>query len=114
MLSAQLFGQMSAGFNQVVDTLGVPGEYHQTKVPKTVTKIAAVGFKTPGAEDDAIVNTIGVGGRIITVKAADLATAPSKLDRVFVHGEIYTVETVHVIDLNGTALGWKLLCKGRT
>ena len=113
MLSAQLFGQMSAGFNQVVDTLGVPAEYHQTKPPQTVTAIAAVGFKTPSSSDEAIINTIGVGGRVITVKKANLLTPPMKLDRVIVHGETFTVETVHVIDMNGSVLGWKLLCKGR-
>ena len=113
MLSAKLFGQMSAGFNQVVDTLGVPAEYHQTKPPQTVTAIATVGFKTPSSSDEAIINTIGIGGRIVTIKAADLSTPPVKLDRVKIKDEMFTVETVHVIQLGSVVLGWKLLCKGR-
>ncbi|MFZ9372064.1 MAG: head-tail joining protein [Limnohabitans sp.] len=113
MLAAALSGSLSAGFAQVIDALGVPAEFHQTAAPAAVTNIAAVGFKTPGANDEAIINTIGVGGRVITVKAASLTPAPMKLDRVKVHGEMYTVEAVHVVDLNGKVLGWRLLCKGR-
>ena len=113
MLSADIFGKMQSGFNQVIDTLGIPMVYKQTKVPQTVTNIKAGGFKTPGKDDEAIINSLGVGGRIITIKYADLPTPPVKLDRVIVHGETFTVETVHVIDMNGSVLGWKLLCKGR-
>ncbi len=113
MLSGAIFNQFKDSFALAIDTLGVPGEFHQTKPPSTVTPLTAVGFRTPGQKDESIINTIGVGGRIITVKAADLTVAPMKLDVVIVHGEKYTVEAVHVVDLNGTILGWKLLCKGR-
>ena len=113
MLSAEIFGKMQSGFNQVVDVLGVPAEYHQTKVPKAVTNIAAVGFKSPKPDEEAIINAIGVSGRIVTIQEADLPVPPVKLDRLFIHGEVWTVEAVNRIDLNGTIIGYKLLCKGR-
>jgi hypothetical protein len=107
---------LTLGFNQVIDTLGVPAVFSRAKVPGASTNIAHVGFANVSRSDEAMVNAYGVSGKIITVKVASITgNPPEKFDAFHINAEKYVADTVIPIHAPGTGVlvGWKVLVKGR-
>ena len=112
MLTASLFSTMKSEYERIIDTLGVQMNWTQAKPPRNTKQVVA-GMKIAGVQDDAIVQAYGVGARIITVKAADFATAPEKFDKFAVGTESHIAEAVHQVHLNAQLIGYKIYVKGK-
>lgn len=98
----------------VIDCLGVPITWTQTKKPNT-TKTVRAGFKTAGLKDTEVVNAYGLGAKIIVFKASDFgAVIPEKFDTVQVHDQRYTLDTVDPKhDLDGNVAFYYTYVKGK-
>lgn len=111
MLGAVLFDLMREQYERTIDTLGVPMQWTNTKT--NTTKSVVGGMKIATDADLALVQSYGVGARVITIKAAGLTTEPEKFDRFAVQGAIYVAESVAPVHLNGTLVGFRIYIKGR-
>jgi hypothetical protein len=112
MLGAALFNQMKAGYDQVIDLLGSPVMWTQTKPPRNTVQIIAA-LKIADDSDDAIVNAYGVGVRILTAKASDFIVPPVKFDSFAMGNEVYIAEAVHPVHLNNALVGYRVMVKGK-
>jgi hypothetical protein len=110
VLSAAEKSKFRAAQESVVDMLGVPAQWQQTKAPRA-TKSATVGFKTAGWKDEIIVNSYGINARILTVKARDISNVV-KFDTFTIGGEVMTVASASHVYLNGDHIFTKVICKG--
>ena len=111
MLGAALFATMKAQYERTIDTLGIPMVWTHTKTSATANLVGGMRIATD--EDTALVQSYGVGARIITLKAAGLTGAPEKFDRFAVLNEVYIAESVAPVHLNGTLLGYRVYIKGK-
>jgi hypothetical protein len=73
-----------------------------------------VALKTVGPTDQDIVNTWGLGARIITLPADGVpaGVAPVRFDRVQIGASIHTVDYVHEMRLGDALVAWKLYVRG--
>ena len=99
---------------QLLEDLGSPCTFTQTKAPSTTKSITA-GFKTAGVRDEAITNAYGIGAKILTVKSSDFLVAPEKFDKFQFDGqeEVYKAEAVHPIHIGAEVVFWKIYIKGK-
>ena len=107
---------VTTGFNQVIDLLGVPAKFSRAKVPAVSTDIAHVGFASISKNDEALINAYGFSAKVITVKAADITLVPpEKFDVFHVGTERYTADTVMPVHApnTGAVIGYRIICKGR-
>ena len=111
MLSAADHQRIQLGTEAVVDALGVPALWEQTKAPNA-SKPVIVGFKTVTYKDEELINAFGIGAKVLTVKVKDIAQV-AKFDRFTIHGERYTIDEVMPVHLNGVLLFWKCFVKGK-
>jgi hypothetical protein len=98
-----------------IDALGIPAEFHQTKAPSAVVNIAKVGISTANSEDSQLIEAIGFGGRVITIKAADLGgLVPVKFDIIKIASRTLVIDTVHEVlePVSGAVMGYKAYVKG--
>jgi len=98
-----------------IDTLGVPAEFHQVKAPNAVVALPKVGLSTVSKEDSQLIQSIGFGGKILTVKASDMGTTvPVKFDTIKVHGKLLVLDSVQEVLEPGTGdlMGWRCFVKG--
>ena len=105
----------AADYAAVINTLGVPVTLARAKPPSTVTANIKVGFAGISKEDQVLVNSYGINGKVITFKAVDVvATPPTKFDSVtMASGETYTIDTVVPVHLPGGAIvGFKAYIRG--
>ena len=101
-------------YESVINTLGVSAIYSTAKSP-VVTKTITVGFASASKEDVAIVNSYGIGARIITVKASDMTQPPVKFDHVMIGTEKFVFDTVNDVHLPGGAVvGYRCYCRGKS
>lgn len=107
MLGLEDKDKYKAAWEQTIDTLGVPCEFASQK---GVTVNCVAGFKT--TRDEELVNAWGVGTRVITIRAMDVAEV-SKLDRCTIGPERYTFDAVMPVHLNDLLIGWRCIVKGR-
>jgi hypothetical protein len=92
-----------------VAAFGAPATWTQAGVPLALS----VGYGIARGTDVAIANALGVGVRIITVRAIDTAGgAPHPLDRIDVAGETLTIDDVQPVVLIGELVGWRCQCAG--
>jgi hypothetical protein len=110
MLSAAARVKFQAAQDSVLDLLGVPAIWTQTK-PPGATKPTTVGFKTAGYKDEIIVNSYGIGAKIITVKVSDVAII-AKFDTLTIGAERYTIASVMPVHINGVHAYHKCIIKG--
>ncbi len=103
--------KLKAAQLQAFAQLSIPATWTQTKAPKA-TKAISVGFKTAGFKDEIIVNSYGVGAKIITMKQS-YVPGMAKFDRITVGTERYTADAVHPVHLGSEVLFWKIIVKGR-
>jgi len=72
-----------------------------------------VGFSVARNTDVALANALGVGTRIITIRAIDTPTrVPHPLDRIEVAGEQLTLDDVQPVVFMGQLVGWRCLSAG--
>lgn len=107
MLTEAVFNKIKSSFDLLVDTLGVPAVWTQSKAPNQ-TQSLVVGFRTTSATDIEVINTYGFGTVIITLRAEDLPAEPQKFDTFLIHGETYVANASHQVNLNGSTIGYKL------
>jgi hypothetical protein len=113
MLNAVDFNRVRSSFEEVVATLGVTARLLRTKLPQN-SRTSVVGMRTASASsgDEWILNAYGINAVIFTLTVKDFYTAPERFDRIEVSNNIYTVDAVRPVILNGVLVGWKLYCKG--
>ena len=111
MLNASLLADMRNSYAKVIDTLGTPLTWTQAVGGGTGAFVC--GMAIAGDKDEALVNSYGVGARIITVKATDFPVAPSKFDKFSSGTEVYVAEAVHPVHLNAGIVGYRVIIKGR-
>jgi hypothetical protein len=111
MLTTTDRDKIQAATEAVVDTLGVPGTWAQTKSPNA-TKDVVVGFRTLGYADEALINAFGIGTKVLTIKAKDIAVV-EKFDRFTIGTETYTIDAVMPVHLNGVHLFHKCYIRGK-
>jgi len=111
MLGAALFATMKAQYERTIDTLGIPMVWTHTKTSATANLVG--GMRIASDEDSAIVQSMGIGARIITLKAAGLTAAPEKFDRFAVGNEVYIADSVHPVHLNAQLIGYRVYIKGK-
>jgi hypothetical protein len=106
MLSNALKGTWHKLYRDTIDALGVPA----TVYPKSGDAVECiVGFKTSSDVD--VINSWGVGSKIVTVQVADVAHL-EKLDRVQIGTERYTLDSVAPVHLNDVLVGWRGIVRG--
>lgn len=94
---------------------GVPAVFKQVKPPSVEIEIDHVGWSTVNKEDSQLIQAIGFGARIITIKASSMTgIAPSKFDTLVVAGVPYVADTVNPVLEPGTGnlLGWRVFVRG--
>lgn len=98
-----------------IDTLGVPATFQSVKPPKAVIALPKIGLKTIIRPDDQLIQSIGFGGKVLTIKAVDMgSTIPCKFDTVTISGKALILDSViDVIEPNtGTTIGWVCHVRG--
>lgn len=105
-----------AEYEATIDRFGVPVTFRQAKAPHVIRAIDHAGIATPKG-DEALANGLGVGSKVITVKASDLPNlAPEKFDRLDTPVERLVIDSVAPVHepATGLVIGWRCLIKGRT
>lgn len=98
-----------------IDQLGVPAEFHQVKAPNVVISLPKIGLSTVSKEDSQLIQSIGFGGKVLTVKRSDMgSTVPVKFDTILVNGKILVLDSVQEVLEPGTGdlMGWRCFVKG--
>jgi len=103
---------MTAAFNQAIGALGLPASIHYAK-GQPDKSIPQVGFASVSKTDEALVNAYGVAAKVITVRAGDVVTPPSKFDIITVGAEKFTLADAHPIHCGTAVIGWKCFSTGR-
>ena len=101
--------------NAMIDGAGIQVEYKNVKTQNIITINAAIA--TIDHNKETLVNSYGVNGRVITVKATDFTSGykPEKHDQIrTAYGELFIADDVFpVLGMNGTPLVYSIYCKGR-
>jgi len=117
MLTPDLRAAIQNATENVVDTLGVPATWTQTKTPNASQSIVA-GFKSVSWNDQELINAFGIGAKIFTIKVVDIAVV-EKFDSITVNDDIgnpiekYVLDAVMPVHLNGIHIFHKAIVKGR-
>lgn len=111
MFNTSMLAKVTGAFDTAVDTLGTSISWTQAKAPnQTIT--ATMGIRTVGAKDVELINSYGIGAKILTVKAASLPIPPEKFDEFVINSESYTADAVHPVRVNDQLVGYKVYCRG--
>jgi len=111
MLNQEDADKIRAAQEALLDTLGVPATWIQAKEPQE-TKEVVLGFKSASWRDEELINAFGIGAKVFTVKASDIAVI-EKFDRFTIHGERYTADSAMPVHLNGLLFLWKVYIRGK-
>ena len=104
-----MFDTVRAAWEQNVALFAAPATWLQNGVPLELGVGYAVGRQT----DVAVANALGVGVRMVTVRAIDTAgRTPAPLDRLDVAGEQLTIDFVTPVVLAGVLCGWRCYAAG--
>lgn len=103
-----------ADYEKVIDTLGVNANLQRVKPPAVQTNGIKVGFAAISKEDQILINSYGVSGKVITIKESDVTTTPPiKFDRIVIGNEAFVIDTVVPVHLpGGVIVGYKAYIKG--
>jgi hypothetical protein len=112
MLDKQVYGIVNSAFHTAINLLGMPADYASIKDPTKNKKGIIIGF-SGGSSDQTLVQSMGIEGKTITAKVEDFATPPEKFDQFVVNGQKHVADSVHLIHLNGTVIGYKIMTKGK-
>jgi len=113
MFDAATRSSLRAAFEQTFALLGTPATWRQAKAPHA-TKAIEIGIKTAGPRDDVIINTYGVGAKIITMKASDFTTTlPEQFDELVVGNEKLVLAAVHPVNIGNAVVFFKGYVRGK-
>lgn len=105
-----------AHHEMLIQTVGVPMVFHQAKAPHTVTPLSHAGIASP-RKDSEIVNSYGVGAKVITLMEVSVPSVPEKFDWVVVTsgGEKLVFEAVTKVHEpgTGTVIGYRCFVRGK-
>jgi len=96
---------LKKGFKTTIKFLGTDATFKHKPVK--------LGFKTAGVKDEEVVNSYGLGAKIITIDIDTINVTPKKFDFIHVDSNKYVFESVHPIYLGGNQVGWKAFVKGK-
>ena len=103
------FSSVRAAWEANVALFKNPATWTQAGVPLELGVGYAVGRQT----DVSVANALGVGVRMITLRAMENGgRAPQPLDRLKVAGEFLTIDFVTPVVLAGDLVGWRCYCAG--
>lgn len=111
MLAQSALTEMAKRYEQTIETLGVPMLW--TNVKSGVDQPVLAGIRVATDEETRLVQSYGIGARIITIKSRGLHRAPEKFDRFSVDGSVYVAEVVAPVHLGGQLIGYRIYTKGR-
>ena len=111
MLSQADRDKFQAAVEEVINTLGVPVTWTQTKDPGATADVV-VGFKSATWRDEELINSYGIGAKVFTVKVSDIPVI-EKFDRITMTNEKYTVDSVMPVFINGIHLFHKCVVRGK-
>jgi hypothetical protein len=104
-----------AQYEQVIRTLGVPMSFHQAKSPSSVK--STIGGIATAKTDDPVVNSYGIGTKIVTLIQSDLPAAPEKFDYVTINAGAEQVVFEAVLPVHepktGSVIGYRCIAKGK-
>jgi len=81
------------GFDSLIETLGVKAELYFSKNKSTIQNLQ-VGFSTNAGADPDLINTVGIGQRVITLRAKDVNVPPTKFDFFTIGNDKLTIDTI--------------------
>lgn len=111
MLAQSALTEMLKRYEQAIDLLGVPMLW--TNVKSGAEQPVIGGIRIASDEEINLVQSYGVGARIITLKARGLSRAPEKFDRFSLDSAVYVAELVAPVHLGGQLVGYRIYIKGR-
>lgn len=104
-----------AQYELAIRTLGIPMDFHQVKPPSAVK--TTVGGIATAKNDDPVVNSYGIGTKIITLMQSDLPSVPEKFDSVTINAgaERIVFEAVFPVHepKTGAVIGFRCVAKGK-
>jgi len=80
-------------FDSLIETLGVHASLYFSKKKSTIQNLQ-VGISTFGGADPQLVNAVGIGQRVITLRSKDVDESPAKFDFFTIGSEKLTIDTV--------------------
>lgn len=95
-------------YEQTIDTLGVPATIETVVGGETYD--TTIGWRT--STDEELINAYGVGVKVATVKQSAVPVV-SKMDRIRVMNDRYTVDEVFPVYLNDLLIGWRCVIRGK-
>jgi hypothetical protein len=91
-------------------SLSAPAVWYQAGQPYSLR----AGYSVPRDTDQAVANALGVGVRMITIRARDTAgRSPRTLDRLTIAGEELTIDAVTPVIHQGVLIGWRCTAAGQ-
>lgn len=107
-MTALPVARMVAEFNANVARFGTDGILR----PGVDQVAVKVGRATVRDTDAAIVNALGVGARILTLRALDIGAAPppTRFDTLSADGRLYVLDFVNSVYIQSTLWGWRCYC----
>jgi hypothetical protein len=112
MLPNAIFNQALGGIEQLIETLGTPASWRQTKAPNLMANMT-IGVRRTSKNDQEIINAYGQGVILGTAKASDFPVPPEKFDTFVVEGQTLTVTSANPVALNNKIIMYKLIMKGK-
>ena len=100
-----MLSDLKKGFKTTIDYLGTSALFK--------TKTIKLGFKTAGVKDEEIVNTYGVGAKILTIDIDTITVIPKKFDYIHIDSHKFVFEAVQPIYLGAEHVGYKIIVKGK-
>lgn len=113
MLPAGLQTAWSTGARETIRLLAVQPAF--LVKPSGGPLAVNIALKTVGPTDVDLVNTWGLGARIMTIPADELPPGMivDRFDRLQIGTSIHTADYVHEIRLGDEVIAWKLYARGR-
>jgi hypothetical protein len=102
-------------YELIIRTLGIPMVFHQVKTP-AITKSTIGGIAT-AKNDDPVVNSYGIGAKVITLMQSEIPTPPEKFDFVTINAGAEKVVFEAVFPVHepktGAVIGFRCIAKGK-
>lgn len=102
-------------YELAIRTLGIPMEFRQAKTPGIIKP--TIGGIATAKSDDQIINSYGIGTKIITLMQSELSVVPEKFDSVTINGGVERVTFEAVFPVHepktGAVIGFRCVVKGK-
>jgi hypothetical protein len=113
MLGGALLSTVKSQYERTIDMLGVAATWTKANTPASTAAIT-IGSRIASDKDDAILNAYGIGALIFTLKATDFpVNPPTKFDTLKIGGEVYVIDHVSPVHMNGQVFGYRCYSRGK-